>query len=153
MKPLSSEIMRFFLNQGAVIVSTLDKEGGIHNACKGIIKIDPAGKLFLLDLYHGTTYHNLKADPHISITAIDEHTFKGYCLQGKAQVNVSAQISEELIMAWEATITARLAQRILRNVGGLKGHPRHPEALLPIPKYLIAVDVERVIDLTPQHIQ
>ena len=36
---------------------------------------------------------------------------------------------------------------------GEKGHPEHPEALLPKPEYLIAMQVEDIIDLRPHHLR
>lgn len=140
-------------NQGCVIVSTLDADGTPHSACKGIVKIDKGGKIYLLDLYRQKTYANLKRNPHISITAIDEHKFKGYCLKGKARTLSAVKFDPTIIKAWEDRITSRLTQRVLKNMREEKGHPRHPEALLPNPQYLIVMEVEEIIDLTPHHLK
>ena len=48
---LNDEVFYFLNKQGYVIVSTLDADGYIHNSCKGIVKIDKAGKIYLFDLY------------------------------------------------------------------------------------------------------
>ncbi|MCX5715174.1 MAG: pyridoxamine 5'-phosphate oxidase family protein, partial [Candidatus Omnitrophica bacterium] len=79
---INEEIIRFFQNQGFVIVSSIDEKGMPHNSCKGIVEIRQNGEVFLLDLYHSKTYANLNKNPNISITAVDEHKFKGYCLKG-----------------------------------------------------------------------
>jgi len=86
MKKLSDAIIQFFRSQGCVIVSTIGKDGFPHSSCKGIIKINPNGRVYLLDLYRARTYENLKQNSRISITAIDEHKFIGYCLKGKAEM-------------------------------------------------------------------
>jgi uncharacterized pyridoxamine 5'-phosphate oxidase family protein len=153
MKKLNNDVIHFFHSQGCVIVSTVNQAGAVHNACKGIVEIIPDGKVFLLDLYHGKTYAHLRANPNISITAIDEHKFKGYCLQGKARVASVTEVEPRLINAWEEKMTGRITQRMLKNISGEKGHLRHPEARLPEPKYLIAIDIENVIDLTPLHLK
>lgn len=153
MKRLTDEIIQFFHNQGFVIVSTLGRDGSPHNACKGIVKIDHSGLVYLLDLYRGRTYGNLKQNPHISITAVDEHKFIGYCLKGKAKVLPEVRLRSQIITAWEDRITSRISRRILKNIREEKGHPRHPEALLPKPKYLIVMEIEEVIDLTPHHLK
>jgi hypothetical protein len=153
MKRLNDEITRFFQNQGCVIVSTIDKNGFVHNACKGIIKINRNGKIYVLDLYRGKTFENLNANSHISITSIDEHKFTGYCLKGRAEVVTQAQFSPDIIKAWEAKITSRLTQRLLKNMKEEKGHPRHPEVLLPQPQYMIAMEIEEIVDLTPHHLR
>ena len=74
---LSEEIIQFFQRQGFVIVSTIDKDGSPHSACKGIVKITSDGRIYLLDLYKARTHENLRRTAHISITGVDEHRFKG----------------------------------------------------------------------------
>lgn len=153
MKRLSGGIIHFFLNQGFVIVSTVDKKGMPHNACKGIVKIQKNGKVFLLDLYLGKTFTNLKSNPRISITAVDEHSFRGYCLKGRANIVFPDKFTNDLMKVWDERITSRLTQRVIKNIHEDKGHSRHPEALLPTPQYMIAIDIQEIIDLTPHHLR
>ena len=149
-KTLPEEVVEFFHAQGFVVVSTIGYEGAIHNSCKGIVEIRRSGEIFLMDLYLGQTFDNLKRNHHISLTAVDEHKFKGYCLQGKAKVFSRDDLGDEAIKAWEDKITSRLTHRLLKNIREEKGHAGHPEILLPRPEYMIVVEVERVIDLTPR---
>jgi general stress protein 26 len=153
MKKLTDDIIRFFQSQGCVIVSTIDKDGSSHSSCKGIIEINHNGQIYLLDLYRARTHDNLKYNAHISITAIDEHKFIGYCLKGKAKIMTEDNLKPHLVKTWEDRITSRLTQRLLKNMREEKGHPRHPEALLPKPQYLIAMEVEEIVDLTPHHLK
>jgi len=153
MKKLPDEIIQFFHNQGCVIVSTIDKNGFPHSACKGIVQINRNGRVYLLDLYRARTYENIKQNPHISITAIEEHKFMGYCLKGKAEIIPEGKLESHIIKAWETRITSRLTRRLLKNIREEKGHPRHPEILLPKPEYMIAMEVEEIIDLTPHHLK
>lgn len=153
MKRLSAGIVNFFQNQGYVVVSTIDRDGGLHNACKGIVDIKSNGRIYLFDLYKGKTFENLESNPHISITAVDEHKFAGYCLKGKARIITGEKISPQIMKAWEDRIASRLTRRVIRNIHEGKGHPRHPEALLPRPEYLIVMDTEGAIDLTPGHLK
>ncbi len=153
MARLNDGILQFFRNQGCVIVSTVDKNGLPHCACKGIVKINKNGRVYLLDLYHAQTRDNLKHNARISITAVDEHKFIGYCLKGKAEITPSESIAPAVIRTWEARIAGRLTQRLLKNIHEEKGHPRHPEILLPEPKYMIVMEVKKIVDLTPQHLK
>jgi len=150
---LNDEIIDFFQRQGFTVVSTLDTKGGIHNSCKGIVKIDKSGKIYLLDLYSARTLDNLKKNPRISLTAVDEHSFSGYCLKGKGKIIKAEQLDPSITKAWEEKITSRISRRIIRNLRGEQGHPRHPEASLPKPQYMILMEVNEVIDLTPGHIK
>ncbi len=151
MQRLNQEIINFFLKQGYVIVSTLDKNGFPHSSCKGIVKVTQNGKVYLLDLYRGITYENLKTNQHISIAAVDEHKFKGYVLKGIA-MGVE-KLDADFLSAWEERIASRLTQRVLKNMKDEKGHPRHPEILLPQPEYMIVMEVQEIVDLTPRHLK
>jgi len=153
MKRLSEEVKHFLQTQGFVIVSSIDSNGFSHSSCKGLIKIDPRGKIYLLDLYRGETFQNLKSNPRITITAVDEHKFIGYCLKGKAEMLNQKELQSHIIKAWESRITGRLTQRLLKNIREEKGNTRHPEILLPKPEYMIVMEVEEIIDLTPHHIK
>lgn len=153
MKSLSEEIVHFLHNQGVVIVSTVDKNGSLHSACKGIVNINNKGKVYLLDLYKAQTYENLMRSPRISLTAVDEHKFIGYCLKGRAKLIKREEVKNEIVASWEEKIVSRISRRILKNLREERGHPKHPEALLPKPQYMIVVDVEEIIDLTPHHLK
>ncbi len=153
MKKLNKGVAVFFQKQPYTVVTTIDEKGSPHNACKGIVDIEANGKLYLLDLYREKTRNNLKQNPHISITAIDEHKFIGYSLKGIARVAKKRDFTPHLRRAWKQKITKRISSRLLKNIRGEKGHPLHPEALLPEPEYLIEVDVKEVVDLTPRHIK
>lgn len=153
MKKLSDSIVHFFQNQEVVVVSTIDSEGFPHNACKGIIKITRDGKVYLLDAYLHRTFENLARDPRISVAAFDEHKFTGFCLKGKGYILSKDKLDGAIIKAWEEKITSRLTKRLLKNLREEKGHPTHPEVFLPRPEYMIVVEVEEVVDLTPQHMK
>lgn len=150
---LSDDVIHFFQNQGYVIVTTVDKDGTPHNSCKGIVSLNKNGSVYLLDLYKARTYSNLKNNPKISLTVVDEHRFQGYCLKGKARIITSDNIRPDILKAWQDKITGRLTQRVLKNIHEVKGHPRHPEVLLPKPKYIIVMLVREVVDLTPHNLK
>jgi len=150
---LSREIISFLKEQGFLIVSTIDEKGRPHNSCKGLVRISDDGKIFLLDVYRAKTFENLNRDSNISITAVDEHKFRGYCLKGKGSILDADELDAATLKAWEDKITSRITQRLLKNVRGEKGHSRHPEIQLPQPKYMICVEVEEAIDLTPHQLK
>lgn len=150
---LSDKIFRFFEAQGCVILATIDKEGFPHTSCKDIVKIDKRGRIYLSDVYHGRTFENLKRNPLASITAFNEHKFTGYCLKGRAKMLSEQEVAAELIKAWDERITIRSTQRLLKNLHEEKGHPHHPEASLPRPKYVIELDVQEALDLAPYNLR
>lgn len=152
-KRLPEEVIDFLHKQGFVVVSTIDKDGSAHSSCKGIVKINQNGRIYLLDLYKEKTYENLQHNSRITLTSVDEHKFKGYCLKGRAKIVREDKLSSHIISAWEERLIHRLTQRLLRNIKGERGHERHPEALFPKPEYMIVVEVKEIVDLTPHHLK
>ena len=153
MKQIPQEIIDFLRAQDFIVVSSIDENGFPHSACKSMVKIDAQGIIYLIDLYHGVTSSNIGRDFKISISAIDEQKFLGYCLKGKAKVMRNDPISQEMIKTWEDNITTRLANRLLRNLAKGQVQENHPEASLPGPKYIIALEVEQIVDLTPHNLR
>jgi len=153
MVKLNRDIINLFENQGCVIVATIDSNSMPHTSCKGMIKIEETGRVYLLDAYHGQTFKNLKQNPSASVTAFNEHKFQGFCLKGKARLIHKDELTQSMVKSWEDRITGRLTQRLLKNIREGKGHRGHPEASLPKPKYMIVLEVEEVIDLTPSHLK
>ncbi len=150
---LNDEITGFLSKQWFVIVSTLDDNGCVHNSCKEIVRIDQKGKIYLLDLYQKQTLENLKKRNCISITAVDEHKFNGYCLKGRAKIVSRDQLSPDIIQSWEEKIISRISQRVFKNLHGEFGHSQHPEASFPKPQYMIVMEVDAIIDLTPENLK
>ena len=147
---LPERVYYFLERQGFVIVSTFDKKGRIHCSAKGIVGIERQGKVFVIDLYMHNTFNNLKKDPRVSITAIDEDQFAGYTLQGKAKIVAREDIQDHIISKWEDRILSRISSRVAKGVKTGAKSKSHFEAQLPKhPKYLIEVDVENIIDLSP----
>jgi len=153
MKKIPDEVAEFFHHMSFVIVLTIDSRGRPHASCKGIVEIDKNGRIYLLDLYKQVAFKNLKINSNLSIVGVNEHKFKGYCLKGKARIMPVGEMDAALIRAWDERITTRITQRVMKNITGEKGHVHHPEASLPKPQYLIAMDVESIVDLTPGHIK
>ena len=146
---INDDLIYFLKKQHYAIISTIDKNGAIHNSCKGIVDIDKQGVIYLLDLYKQRTYINLQFNPNIALTVVDEHQFQGYSLKGKVRIVSGEKITEDMMKAWEKKVTSRVSQRILRNIEGKKGHPKHPEIRFPMPEYAIEMTVDSVVDLTP----
>ncbi len=153
MKPIPETIIDFIRLQGFVIVSSIDRNGFPHSSCKGIVKIDSRGEIYLVDVYHGVTSQNIRRNQHVSVSVVDEHKFTGYCLKGRARMIQDEAISQEIIKTWEDNITGRLAKRLLKNLGQDRIQGHHPEASLPRPKQLILLVVEEIVDLAPYHLK
>ncbi|MFO8052485.1 MAG: pyridoxamine 5'-phosphate oxidase family protein [Candidatus Omnitrophota bacterium] len=153
MKKIPQKVIQLLKERGYVIVSTLDSAGSIHCSAKGVIEVKKKGEVYLIDLYKQITYNNLKRNPTISITAIDEDQFIGFTLKGKANIVKRDKIKNESIRQWEKKIVERISKRVIKNVKKDKGSTKHPESRFPQPEYLIEMQVEQIIDLTPTHLK
>lgn len=153
MRPIPASVIDFLRTQDFMIVSSIDKSGFPHSSCKAVVKVDPAGEIYLVDVYYGVTSENIEINPRVSISAVDEHKFSGYCLKGKARKIQDEFITQEMIRIWEDNITSRLAKRLMKNLAQGQGQKHHPEASLPHPKHLIVLEVEEIVDLAPQHLK
>src|SRR3989338_662460 len=68
----------------------------------------------------------------------------------KAKIVPREEIQGHIIEKWEKRIVRRISNRLIKSLQAGVLTERHHEAHLPtVPKYLIEVDVEKVIDLTP----
>ncbi len=148
MVEISPEVVRFAAAQRYAIVGTVDADGTPHAACKGIVRMEGGGRVYLIDLYSGRTSRNLAANPRMSVTVVDEERFRGYCLKGSARVVERSEMDPALLEEWVGKISGRITHRIIRSVQGGMRHPGHPEALLPPPRRLIVLEVEEIVDLT-----
>ena len=153
MKKLSSDIVYFFRQQAFVIVSTLDSQGSIHCSAKGIVRIEEKGKVCLVDLYRGHTFKNLKESSTISITSTDEAQFIGYTLKGKASIVCRDNVETSVVKDWEKRVIQRISKRLIKNVRKDKKTSYHPESQFPHFKYLIEMEVEAIVDLSPAHLK
>jgi len=153
MKQIPEEVVDFLRAQGFVVISSIDENGFPHSSAKAIVKINSLGEIYLIDVYQGVTCKNIKLDSKVSISAIDEHNFVGYCLKGRAKILPNDKISQEVIKTWEDNITSRLAKRLIKNLASDKGQRHHPEASLPQPKHIIAIEIEKIVDLSPLHLR
>ena len=150
MIPISSKIASFLRKQKIAVISTFNGEGKIHCSVKGILGVDEKGKMCLIDLYYNKTYENLKKNPKSSITVVDEEKFIGYTLQGQAHIVPKDSIEPRLLDHWEERMLERISKRVIDGVQSGKKTSSHHEARLPRkPKYLIELQVENIIDLSP----
>ena len=147
---LPEKVMYFLEKQGFVVVSTIDGKGGIHCAAKGILSLEKEGKVFIVDVFQNRTSENLRKDPRVSITSIDEQNFIGYTLQGKAKIVPREEMHGHIIEKWENQILKRISKRVAGGVqSGAKSKGHFEVKLPPHPKYLIEIDVDNIIDLSP----
>ncbi len=149
MKRIIGKAKSFFQTHHVVIVSTIDKDGGIHCSAKGIVGIEEKGKVYIIDLYKTRTYNNLCKNSAINLTAVDEKHFSGFSIKGNAEIVDREKIKGSIIEEWENRVLKRISKRVVNNVQRQKSKSLHPEAKFPPPEYLILVRIKEIVDLSP----
>jgi len=151
---IPDQVKSFLEKQHFAIISSIEANNRLHTSAKGIIDINPKGKIFVLDLYKGQTYKNIKKNPNVALTVIDDHNYTGYSIQGKAKITKENTISDKKMKVWHDNLAKRIARRVIRHVKNeVSGHEGIPEARFPIPKHLIEIDVEKIVDLAPHKVK
>jgi len=150
---LNDDVKNFLEKQHFVIVSTLDDKGNIHTSAKGIIQVESRGKIFLLDIYKGRTYRNIRLNPNVTVTAIDERRFRGYSVEGKARILREDNLPKKALDTWHEKLARRIARRVISHVKEGREEKKIPEASFPFPKYIIDVTVDSITDLAPREVK
>jgi hypothetical protein len=57
------------------------------------------------------------------------------------------------VKSWEEKVVKRVSTRVIKNIQKDTQGKHHPEAQFPHPKYLIVMEVDEIIDLTPAHLK
>ncbi len=145
---LDKDMERLLLKQNVAVVGTCAADGLPNLSLKGVVKVDPAGSIYFLDLYRGKTRRNLEKNPQVSLVVYNVPEFRGYQFTGKAELIESGPLFEETVERWKKKKTTLLSKRIIANIR--KGHSSgRSELSLPTPKYLVRVTVEKVHNLVP----
>ena len=147
---INETIEHFLKDHTVAVISTLNKKGEIHSSVKEIVGFETRGKIFIMDLYQNITLENLKNNPTITLTLVDEAKFKGYAFVGKAKIIIKKDIKQSLIQGFEDKIVKRISKRLIEKVKSENSARVNFEAALPDqPKHLIEIDINRIIDLVP----
>ena len=154
MTAIPHNVKQFLEKEHYVIVASLNKNKNIHTSAKGVLEVDPKGKIYILDLYKAWTYRNVKRNSSVTLTLVDDHKFKGYSIEGRAKIIKEDILSKKTMKVWHDKLAKRIARRIVRHIKEETGeHKAIPEAKFPLPKYLIEVSVDRIVDLAPQKLK
>jgi len=153
MVEFDKDLIYFLRNQEFLIVSTFDSKKRIHCSAKDIVDIDPCGKIYVVDLFCRNTLANLRRDSNITVTAVNNKSFSGYTIKGKASLIDKPDISKDMRGKWEERILKRISKRVISDVQKEKSTPYNPESLLPKLCSLIEIIAEEIIDLTPKNLK
>jgi predicted pyridoxine 5'-phosphate oxidase superfamily flavin-nucleotide-binding protein len=122
MSKMPQEVKEFIPNKMGW-VGTATKDGVPNVTAKGSVQILDDEHLIFADLFSRKTRENLENNPQVSITVIDEKSFKGYQIKGSAELLTTGAVYDKVVEE-------------------LKQAPME----LPEPKYVVKITVNSVYD-------
>jgi predicted pyridoxine 5'-phosphate oxidase superfamily flavin-nucleotide-binding protein len=146
---ITEDMKSLLLKQNVAVVATVSPGGVPNLSLKGVVKVEPEGFIYFMDLYRGKTRSNLLKNQAIALTVFSIDRFKGYQFKGRAEQIDSGPLYEQMVTAWQKKKRNLVGDRIIKNVrkgfsgGGAETH-------LPDPKYLVKVKVEKIYNLVPR---
>ena len=136
-----------FLSSGRFVdVATCNRERMPNVAPKLIAKTEK-NILYLIDYVIGTTYANLKENPRVSLSFIDNRTLTGYQLNGTATIMERGEEFERLSEEFQQIKTEFTVERILYNIRtGEKASPS--EFSLPEKFAILKINVIEIVEIS-----
>ena len=122
MTKIPQEIQAFIKGKMAW-VSTASLDGTPNATPKGSVRVIDDEHLVFADLFSCKTRENLKANPKVAITVIEEKSLKGYQLKGNGEMLTAGPIFDEV------------AERVKKA----------PKVMPPL-KYVVKITVDSIYD-------
>lgn len=136
-----------FLSQGKFAnVATCNEERMPNVAPKLIAKVEN-NLIYLVDYVMGSTYTNLKTNPRVSLSFVDEKTLTGYQLNGAVAVLASGAEFDKLSEEFQQIKTNFTVERILFNVR-TGGKASHQDIVLPEKFIILKVKVFEIVEIS-----
>jgi predicted pyridoxine 5'-phosphate oxidase superfamily flavin-nucleotide-binding protein len=144
---IKERLVKFFRHTQFVDVATCDKNCRPNNAPKFILKID-GDKIYLADYVLGTTWNNLKENPLVSLTVVDNDSLIGYQFNGEAVLLDEGDDYETLRQEFQVKKVKSSVDRIIKSVRAEK--PNHSvELSFPDRTGIIIIIIREIVDIGP----
>ncbi|MDD5019404.1 MAG: pyridoxamine 5'-phosphate oxidase family protein [Candidatus Omnitrophica bacterium] len=136
-----------FLSKGKFVdVATCNEERMPNVAPKLIAKVEH-NVIYLVDYVMGTTYSNLKTNPRVSLSFVDERSLTGYQLNGAVTIVGSGEEFDRLAEEFQQIKTNFTVERILYNVRtGEKASPL--DIVLPEKFVILKAKVFEIVEIS-----
>lgn len=136
-----------FISPGKFVnVATCNQERMPNVAPKLVAKLDK-NVIYIVDYVMGATYANLKENPRVSLSFVDDRTLTGYQLNGSGKVVDSGEEIEMFYEEFQQIKTNFTVERILYHVRrGEKSLDAHVE--MPEKFVILKVKVFEIVEIT-----
>ncbi len=134
------EIFENFLdhqkNLKVINIASCDLGGKPNSAAKMLVDVALPNRVFFLDYNFTQTVSNIKMNPQLSISFMDDTAFTGYRMTGIGEVMTSGPEFDEARKSWEKRLITYEADRIVRR---MMGHYSTKESENTLPKDFVIV--------------
>lgn len=114
-----------------ISIASCDSQGKPNSAAKMLVDVVPPNQVYFLDYRYTQTYSNVKNNPRLSISFMDDAAFTGFRLTGPAEILEEGEEFERIQKSWEKRLITYEADRILKR---LMGHYSTKESENTLPK-------------------
>ncbi len=101
-----------------VSVASCDLNGKPNSAAKLLVEVAEPNRVFFLDYNHTQTYSNIKKNPQLSISFMDDAAFTGYRMTGFGEIIDSGKEYDAARKSWEKRLIGYEADRMVQRITG-----------------------------------
>ncbi|MDD5568100.1 MAG: pyridoxamine 5'-phosphate oxidase family protein [Candidatus Omnitrophica bacterium] len=142
---MNKKVLELLKAREFVSVATCDLQGRPNAAPKFILKLEN-NYIYLVDYIIGRTFQNIKANPRISISFIDNNALMGYQLNGSVEIIGSGQEYDSLVRDLSRKEVELSTRRIIEGVAKGKSHEGF-ELGISEKFVMLKVKIEEVVEI------
>ncbi len=135
-KEIFSQFLKKKKDLKVVSVASCNLKRVPNSAPKMLVDIDRPNCIFFLDYKFTRTYSNIRKNPQLSISFMDDDAFEGYRLTGTCKILETGEEYERIKKYWEKRVSFYTADRIIKR---MKGYSTAREAEETLPKNFVVV--------------
>jgi len=142
---LTKTVSEFLKNREFVSAATCDLNGHPSAAPKLILKIED-NFIYLVDYTLTKSYGNIKINPRISLSFVNNENLKGYQINGRVELIESGHNYEKIASELSRKEVSLSTDRVIKSVNTGK---HHESFVIAVPKKFVIfkVKIEEVVEI------
>ena len=145
---LPREVTEILHEREFVSVATCDLKGRPNAAPKFLLKI-VGNSIYLVDYTIGKSWENIKINPRISISFMDQHSLRGYQLNGTVKIIDKGPEFKDMCDEMTRKEVRLTAKRIIEDVRGEKKHENF-EVLITEKFVILEASIKEAVEIGPK---
>lgn len=142
---LTKTIIELLKKREFISIATCDLNGRPNAASKFILKIE-GGCIYLVDYIFGKSYENLKVNPRVSLSFVNNDSLKSYQINGSVELIENGTVYEESAAELVQKEVSLSTDRIIKGVSSGKHHENF-EVAIPEKFVIFKVKIEETVEM------